>query len=384
MRDYYEILGIERGAGPDAIKKAYRKLALKYHPDRNNGDADSEDKFKEATEAYEVLRDPEKRSAYDRFGHAGVKNGAGSGRGGGFGGFGFEEALNVFMRDFGGFGGFEDMFGGNRGRTRAQRGQDTRIRMRVTLQEVATGVRKKLKLPILESCTKCQGSGSRSSVEPEVCETCKGAGEVRRVQRSVFGQFVSASPCPTCGGEGRKITDPCTQCHGDGRERQEREFEVDIPAGVTSDNYITLRGYGNAGPRGGPKGDILVVLEVQEDPRFVRDGDDLVHVLQVSFSQAALGADLEVPTVWGNERIDVPAGMQSGDVVTLRGKGLPRLGAAGKGDQHVRLQVWTPIRLTPEQESLFEKLREVEGEPPESDGRSRNGFWSRMKEAFTV
>jgi molecular chaperone DnaJ len=383
LRDYYEILGVANGADAESIKKAYRRLALRYHPDRNNGDADAEEKFKEATEAYEVLRDPDKRAAYDRYGHAGVK-GVGAGGFGGFSGFGFEDALNVFMRDFGGFGGIEDLFGGGRRRSHVQRGQDTRIRLRITLEEVATGVRKKIRLPILEPCEQCNGSGSRTSEEPKACETCGGSGEIRRVQRSVFGQFVSASPCSACGGEGRRIVDPCDRCHGDGRQRQEREFEVEVPPGVTSENYITLRGHGNVGPRSGPRGDVLVVLDVQEDPRFLRDGDDLIHLLPISFSQAALGAEVEVPTVWGLERIQVPPGAQSGDVLAMRGRGLPRLGGGGRGDQHVRLQLWTPTRLTPEQESLFRDLQEIEGSPPEVSGRSRNNFWSRMKEAFTA
>jgi molecular chaperone DnaJ len=384
LRDYYEILGVERGVDAEGIKKAYRKLALEHHPDRNGGDSEAEEKFKEVTEAYEVLRDAEKRAAYDRFGHAGVKNGAGAGFSG-FSGFGFEDALNIFMRDFGGFGGIDDLFGGGgRRRSRVQRGQDTRIRLRVTLEDVATGVRKTIRLPVLEGCEKCGGTGSKSGGEPPVCSSCKGTGEIRRVQRSVFGQFMSAGPCPTCGGEGRRVEDPCDRCHGDGRERKEREFAVDVPPGVTSDNYITLRSHGNVGLRGGPRGDILVVLEVEDDPRFVRDGDDLIHVAPISFSQAALGAEIEVPTVWGPELVDVPAGIQSGGVVTLRGKGLPELGGGGRGDQHIRFQVWTPTHLTPEQEDLLRKLREVEGSPPEEDTRSRQGFWNRMKEAFTV
>jgi molecular chaperone DnaJ len=382
LRDYYEILEVERNADTETIKKAYRKLALLYHPDRNNGDPESEEKFKEATEAYEVLRDSDKRAAYDRYGHAGVK--AGAGYGGSYGGFGFEEALNVFMRDFGGFGGFEDLFGGGRRRSRQQRGPDTRVRLRITLEEVAQGVRKKLRIPTLAICGRCGGSGSSSPEGPKQCDTCSGTGEIRRVQRSVFGQFVSTSPCPSCAGEGRRILDPCTQCHGDGRERSEREVEVEVPPGVTSENYITLRGQGNVGARGGPAGDVFVVLEVQDDARFVREGDDLVHLLQVSFSQAALGSEFEVPTVWGPERIEVPAGTQSGDVLVLRGKGLPHLGGGGRGNQHVRIQVWTPTRLTPEHDALFRRLREIEGAPPEPDARHRQGFWNRMKEAFAV
>ncbi|MDR0786407.1 MAG: molecular chaperone DnaJ [Gemmatimonadota bacterium] len=388
MRDYYEILEIDRGSDAEAIKKAYRKKALQFHPDRNSGSAEAEEKFKEATEAYEVLKDPDKRAAYDRYGHAGVKSGAGAAGGrGGFSGFGFEDALNIFMRDFGGFSNMEDLFGG-RGRSgaaRAQRGQDTRIRLHVTLEEVAHGARKKIRLPILEPCDSCSGTGSGNGAEPVSCEACGGAGEVRRVQRSVFGQFVSASPCPTCNGEGRQITDPCKACSGQGRERKDTEFTVDVPPGVETDNYITLRGHGAVGPRNGPRGDILVVLEVEEDPRFIREGEDLIHTAEVSFSQAALGMDFEVPTVWGPEQIEIPSGVQSGEVMTLRGKGLPRLGGGGRGDLHVRVQLWTPTRLTPEQEALFEKLREIEGTPPETTGgRSRHGFWSRMKEAFTA
>lgn len=383
MRDYYEILGVERSSDGEAIKKAYRKLALRHHPDRNNGDAVAEEKFKEATEAYEVLKDSQKRAIYDRHGHAGLKGRAGGGSGG-FAGFGFEEALNVFMRDFGGFGGIDDLFSGGGRRSRVQRGQDLRVRLRLSLEEVGTGVHRTVRLSLLDPCELCKGSGSRSPEGPKVCETCNGAGEVRRVQRSAFGQFVSASACPSCGGEGRRIVDPCDRCNGEGRQRTEREFAVEVPPGVTSENYITLRGQGNVGPRGGPRGDVLVVLDVEEDPRFIRDGDDLIHSLSVSFSQAALGAALEVPTVWGQERVDIPAGAQSGDVFTLRARGLPHLGGGGRGDQHVRIQVWTPTPLTPEQEELFLRLREVEGAPPDTDGRPRNSFWDRMKEAFTA
>ena len=384
MRDYYEVLGVARDADPETIKKAYRRLALEHHPDRNNGDKASEEKFKEATEAYEVLRDAEKRAAYDRFGHAGVKAGAGAGAGG-FGGFGFEDALNIFMRDFGGFGGFEDLFGGGgRRRSRVQRGQDIRLRLRITLPEVATGVEKKLKVQALDTCAKCSGTGSSSPDGPQTCATCSGMGEVRRVQRSVFGQFVSAGPCPTCGGSGQQIIDPCGACNGDGRQRAERAIKVEVPPGVSSDNYITLRGQGSIGPRGGPRGDILVILEVEDDPRFLREGDDIIHLLPISFSQAALGSEMEVPTVLGSETLEIPAGVQSGEVLVLRGRGLPHLGGGGRGDQQVRIQVWTPQDLTDEQEELFRRLAEIEGAPPIEGDRSRPGFWSRVKEAFSA
>ena len=383
MRDYYEILAVARDADAEAIKKAYRKLALKYHPDRNSGDKASEEKFKEATEAYEVLREPEKRAAYDRYGHAGVKAGAGAGGyGGGFGGFNFEDALNIFMRDF---GGFEDLFGGRGRRSRVQRGKDLRVKLSLTLAEVATGVRKTLRVSVLNPCSRCGGTGSADARPPEPCATCGGAGEVRRVQRSVFGQFVSASVCPSCGGEGHRIVTPCAHCHGEGRERAEQTVEVEIPAGVTSDNYLTLRGQGSVGPRGGPRGDIVVVIEVEDDPRFLRHGDDLVYTLPLSFSQAALGAELEVPTVQGSETLRVPAGTQSGEVFTLRGRGLPHLGAAGRGDQHVRVEVWTPTELSAEQESLLRQLAALETGPPAVDaGKQRGGFWDRVREAFTA
>jgi molecular chaperone DnaJ len=383
VRDYYEILGVGRDADAETVKKAYRKLALQHHPDRNNGDKQAEEQFKEATEAYEVLRDPEKRGVYDRYGHAGLKGRAGAGQG--FGGFGFDEAINIFMRDFGGFGGFEDLFGGaGRGRGGVQRGKDLQMRLKVTLAEVAAGVKKTVKVRALDPCATCSGSGSAEAGGPVTCETCQGAGQVRRVQRSVFGQFVSASVCPTCAGEGRMVKNPCRACNGDGRQRGDRTLELDIPPGVTSENYLTLRGSGNAGPRGGPRGDVIVVIEVEDDPRFVREGADLVYDLQVSFSQAALGREVEVPTVWGDEQVRVPAGVQGGDVLTLRGRGLPHLGGGGRGDQHVRFHVWTPTDLTPEQEALFRQLAEVEGPAPAERKRSRQGFWDRVKGAFAA
>jgi molecular chaperone DnaJ len=385
MRDYYEILGVAKDADGESIKKAYRKLALQYHPDRNGGDKEAEEKFKEATEAYEVLRDGEKRAAYDRFGHAGVKRGAGAGAGGfGAQGFGFEDALNIFMRDFGGFGGFEDLFGGGRRRGGVQKGKDLQVRMPISLAEVATGVKKTLKVKALDPCSQCQGTGSADSGGPVTCESCQGTGQIRRVQRSVFGQFVSASVCPTCGGEGKVIRNPCKKCHGDGRERGERTIEVEIPPGVSSDNYLTLRGMGNAGPRGGPRGDVLVVIEVEEDPRFVRDGSDLVYDLPVSFSQAALGQEVDVPTVYGDEKVRIPAGVQAGDVLTLRGKGLPHLAGGGRGDEHVRIHVWTPTELTAEQTELFRRLAELEGAAPARGAGAQKGLWERVKDAFAA
>ena len=378
MRDYYEILGVPRDADADAIKKAYRKLALQYHPDRNNGSKAAEDKFKEATEAYEVLREPDKRSAYNRYGHAGVKAGAG-----GATGFNFAEALSIFMRDFGGFG-VDDLFSDLRGRQGGarSRGPDMRVRLPLTLDDVMSGTRKTIGLRVSEPCTTCGGSGAAPGSPPVICETCGGAGEVRRVQRSILGQLVSVTPCPTCGGEGRRITRPCGACEGRGIQSNDRKIEVDVPPGVSSGDYLTLRGQGNAAPRGGGRGDVLVVLEVEDDPRFLRDGANLVHDLLVTFSQAALGAEVEVPMIGGSTRIRIAPGTQSGHLMRLRGKGLPELRGGGRGDLVVRVSVWTPTNLTHEQERVMRELGRVESTVPAHQQAEDRGLWSRVKEAF--
>jgi molecular chaperone DnaJ len=384
MADYYERLGIGRDASTEEVKKAYRKLALKYHPDRNEGSKEAEARFKQVTEAYEVLRDPEKRSTYDRFGEQGLRGGPG---GPGFGGFDFADAIEVFMRDFGGFAGFEDIFGGRRGSGRrrdAGKGQTLRVRLPLTLADVATGVKKKIRASVLDVCESCVGSGAAPGSDPVPCRNCGGSGEERQVQRSVFGQFVSVAPCRVCGGEGRIIETPCATCRGDGRLRVEKELEVEVPPGVSSENFLTLRAQGNAGPRGAPKGDIIVLLEVQDDPRFRRDGENLLFELPITFSQAALGDQVEVPTVDGTVRLTVPPGVQSGEVLRMRGQGLPGLHGRGRGDQLVRIRVWTPQRLSKDQERLLQELRDSEEAPPEdavADGE--RGFWSRVKEAFS-
>jgi len=378
VSDYYSILGVPRTADDAAIKKAYRKLAMQYHPDRNSGDRASEDRFKEITEAYDVLRDPEKRHLYDRFGEAGLRGAAGQQAG--FHPFDISEALNIFMRDFGGLGGFEELFGGRQGGARERHGSDIRASVSLTLQDVAKGTRKQLKYRVLAPCEGCGGTGALPGKAAVQCGTCGGAGEVRRAQRSIFGQFYSVAPCPTCGGEGRIIAHPCESCRGDGRTRVERTANVDVPPGVSSQNYITLRGQGHAGPRGGPAGDLVVMLEVEDDERFERHGDDLIYDLPVSFSQAALGAELVVPTPYGEEKVRVQPGTQAGTMIRLRGRGLPHLGSGSKGDLHVRIAVWTPERLTPELQRLFEQIAALEGEPPAD--RVGRGFWERMKEAL--
>ncbi len=384
MADFYELLGVSRTADSEEIKKAYRQLALKYHPDRNGGSKESEERFKEVTEAYEVLRDPDKRAVYDRYGEQGLRSRQGPG---GFGGFDFSDAIEIFMRDFGGFGGLEDLFGGRgtRGsRSASRKGQTVRLRLPLTLHDVAHGVKRKLRVSILDACDACGGTGAEGGSTPNVCSTCGGSGEERFVQRSVFGQFVSVQPCRTCGGEGRVVERPCSVCRGDGRSRAEHEVEVEVPAGVTSENFITLRGQGSIGPRSGPRGDIVVLLEVQEHERLVRDGSDLVVDLPVTFAQAALGCEVDIPTVDGTARVTIPGGVQSGEILRLRGLGLPDLEGRGHGDELVRVIVWTPEDLTSEQEELLRRLMEVESPAPDRVGKkSRKGFWSRVKEAFS-
>ena len=377
MRDYYEILQVERTASDDDLKRSYRKLAMQYHPDRNR-EPDAEERFKEISEAYEVLTDGRKRATYDRYGHAGL-SGAGSGAGaGGFHHIDLNEALNMFMRDFGGMAGFESIFGGQRSPAEARRGQDIKVTVKLGLADVASGSKRTIKLKTLVRCETCAGTGAAEGTKPVTCSTCGGNGEVRRATRSVFGQFVSVSPCPTCGGEGSLIQSPCAVCRGDGRVKGERSTVVEIPAGVSSNNYITLRGQGAAGPRNGPQGDLIVILEVKDDERFERHGEDLVYDLAVSFSQAALGDTVTVPTPWGEERVQIPTGVQSVTALRLKGKGLPRLGRSGNGDIHVRIHLWTPEHLSDEQKRLFQEIRQLEGEPP----RRNAIFWSKIKEAL--
>ena len=379
MADYYELLRVPRDAGQEEIKKAYRKVALEYHPDRNEGSRESEERFKEVTEAYEVLRDPAKRDRYDRYGKEGLRGPGGSG-----GGFDFSDALEVFMRDVGGFGGFESLFGGRRGGNRPTRGKSLRLKLPLTLRDVRAGVSKKVRVAVLETCDSCGGTGVKDGARPLPCATCQGSGEERRVERSVFGQFVSVAPCRRCRGEGTVISAHCQGCHGEGRTRADRQIQVNVPAGVSSENYITLRGEGNVGPRGGPRGDIVVLLEVAGDDRFTRDGIDLVLEVPITFSQAALGTDVTVPTVDGRPtQVEVPAGVQSGEVIRIRGEGLPELNGRRHGDLLVRLVVWVPERLNSEQERLVRKLAKVEDSAPEKiDRERRRGFWSRVKEAL--
>ncbi len=376
MADFYNTLGVSRTASDDDIKKAYRKLAMTYHPDRNNGSSEAEEKFKEITEAYDVLRDANKRAMYDRYGEAGLRGGAG-----GYHHVDLAEALSIFMRDLGGMAGFGDLFGGGGrpGQTGPRTGSDIRITMPLKLSEVESGVEKTVMVKLLMSCDKCEGSGAEPGTSAQRCTTCAGAGEVRRAQKSFFGQVISVTPCPTCAGEGTIITSPCRKCRGEGRVRQEQEILVKVPAGVATGQYMTMRGAGNVGPRGGGRGDILVVFEVEEDPRFERDGEDLYCEVLVTYPQLVFGADVDVPTVSASVSLHVPPHTESGQVFHLKGRGLPRVNASGVGDLHVRLQLFTPEELTPEEETIIKRLGEIQTAPAE---RRTKGFWSKIKESL--
>jgi molecular chaperone DnaJ len=379
-RDYYEILGLNRQASGEEIKKAYRRMAMECHPDRNPGNQEAEEKFKQITEAYEVLRDDQKRAAYDRYGFAGVSS-SGMGHGfGGFEGFDLSDALRAFMRDFGGFG-FGDVFSNfETGTRRSNKGEDLQVRIRLNLKEVANGAEKTLNLKAFDVCDACSGSGSKSSLGSVKCPSCGGTGEIRQAQRSIFGQFVSVSACPRCKGDGVVISSPCRKCDGEGRAQLVRTVKIKIPKGVSTGNFMTLRGQGNAGVRGGPQGDLIVLMEVSEHDYFKRHGDHIVVDYDVTFSQAALGATLVVPTLYGESDLTIPAGTQPGERFTLKGKGLPKLNSNRKGDQIVKVNLVTPKNITDDEKKLFMELSKHEQIHQEKNG---NSFWDRMKDVLS-
>ena len=383
-RDYYEVLGVERNADADTIKKAYRKAAIKYHPDRNPGDKEAEDKFKEAAEAYDVLSNEEKRAHYDRFGHAGM--GGAAGGGGGFsgfsgGGFSMDDIFEQFGDIFGGaFGGG---FGGGRSsRSRTvNRGSDIRITVKLNLQEVAEGVSKKLKINKTIACAQCGGSGAKDSSSYSTCSQCNGSGYVITVQNSFFGRMQTQSVCPTCGGQGRIIKDKCTKCGGEGTERGQEIIEVKIPAGVSEGMVLTVRGKGNAARNGGLSGDLLVVIEEEHSPELIRDGNDLIHNLNITVTTALLGGEVEVPTIDGKARIKIAPGTHAGKVLRLRGKGLPDVNGYGRGDIMVVVDITIPDELTKEERKLIEQLAEQPNFKRASGVENQNIF-ERMKNFF--
>jgi molecular chaperone DnaJ len=380
-RDYYEILGVDRSSTEEEIKKAYRRLALQHHPDRNPGNKEAEEKFKEATEAYEVLKDPDKRGKYDQFGHVGVGAGAGTGfQGFDFGTFDLGDALRTFMRDFGGYG-FEefDMFGErrtSRSRRGPIKGEDLQIKLKLSLEEIATGVEKTIKLKRQVRCSTCDGTGAEKGTSKRTCPACNGTGEVRKVSRSIFGQSIVVTTCNLCGGSGEVIEKACSVCGGEGRVKGESTINVKVPAGVVTGNYIPLRGAGNYGKRGGPAGDVLVFIEEQEHSQFIRHEDDLIYEVAISFPQAAMGTEVEIPTLDGRVNLKIPSGTQSGKLFRLRGKGIPHLHSYGRGDQIVRVLVWVPNSLSSEEKRLLKELSEKSGiKPPKGD----KDFFARLR-----
>jgi len=368
-RDYYEVLGVARTASEDEVKKAYRKLAFENHPDRNPGDAAAEQRFKEATEAYEVLRDAQKRSHYDRFGHAREPAAGGVD----FSGFDLADALRAFMRDFGGDSPFADFF--TPGRRAPREGDDLQVRVKLTLEEIATGIEKKIRVKHLRACETCQGRGGTGET---TCSQCQGRGQVRRVQQSLLGQFVNIATCPQCMGEGKVFREPCRTCNGEGRIPVTETIAVKVPAGVTGGNFIPLRGMGDAGPRGGPPGDLIVLIEEKPHPVFERHGDDLLLEVPVSFVTAALGGVVEVPTLDGGvAQLEVPAGTPGGKVLRLRHRGLPGL-RGGHGDIVARISIWVPPKLNAADRKRLEELGRTEGlRPP--PGKT---LFERMRNAF--
>jgi molecular chaperone DnaJ len=382
-RDYYDILGVSKGASKDEIKKAYRKQALKYHPDKNPGDKKAEEHFKEAAEAYEVLSNDEKKSRYDRFGHAGMGNSGG-------GGFGntmtmddiFSSFGDIFEDAFGsGFGGNFGGFAGGRRSNRVNKGSNLRVKVKLTLQEISKGVEKKLKVSKYSTCDSCGGNGAADSSSIASCSTCRGSGHVTRVMNTMLGQMQTSSACPSCNGSGKTITKKCSACYGEGVIQKEEIVKVNIPAGVAKGMQMTVGGKGNAARRGGINGDLLVVIDEEEHTELIREGNDLIYNLFISVPDAILGTHVEIPTIENNVKIKIEAGVQPGKILRLRGKGLPEVNGFGKGDLLVNVNVWVPKNINKEEAKIIEKLRESKSFDPVPD-KSDKGFFERMRGYF--
>ena len=378
-RDYYEVLGVSKEATKEEIKKAYRKQALKFHPDKNPGDKKSEENFKEAAEAYEILSNDEKKARYDRYGHAGL-----GGSSNGFGGQGmtvddiFSSFGDIFGDAFGGFGGFGG--GGRRGK-RVSKGTNLRVKVKLTLQEIALGTEKKLKVSKYDTCDSCNGTGAADSSSLSTCSTCHGSGHVTRLTNTMLGQMQTTSVCPACGGEGKTITKKCTACYGEGIVQKEEVIKVNIPAGVAKGMQMTVGGKGNAPRRGGVNGDLLVVFDEEEHPELIREGNDLIYNLFISIPDSVLGTHVEVPTVENNVKIKIEPGTQPGKILRLRGKGLPEVNGYGRGDLLVNVNVWIPREISREEAKIFEKFRDSGSFTPKPDKNDR-GFFDRMKGYF--
>jgi molecular chaperone DnaJ len=387
-RDYYEILGTAKGASKDEVKKAYRKVAMQYHPDRNPGDKGAEEKFKEAAEAYEVLSDDDKRAQYDRFGHAGM---SGSSRG--FGGGGAQNMEDIFSQ-FGDIFG-DDIFGnffnggagggGRRGggqRARGIRGSNLRIKLKLNYEEIAKGATKQIKVKKYVPCNTCSGSGAKDKNSVQTCTTCGGNGQVRKVTSTFLGQMQTVTTCPTCGGEGTTVTAKCPACKGEGRVYSEETVTIDIPAGVQEGMQLSVGGRGNAGERGGPPGDLLILIEEEAHKDLHRDGLNVAFELHLSFPDAAFGTNVEVPTIDGRAKIKIPPGTQSGKIFRLKGKGFPAVNSYEKGDQLIYVNVWTPQNLTAEERAMLEKMNNSPNFKPQPDKSDKN-FFDKVREMFS-
>ncbi len=386
-RDYYEILGVQKSATADELKKAYRKMALKYHPDKNPGDKEAEEKFKEAAEAYDVLSDPNKRAKYDQWGHSMGPSGFGGGGGGGFhaGGMSMEDIFSQFGDifgggSFGGFGGFGSAAGGSPRRRRQPKGSDLRIKVKLTLKEIAEGVTKKLKIPRYVKCQHCNGTGAKDGTAFQTCQRCHGTGVIEHIQQTFLGPMQSSATCPDCNGEGKTITQKCQYCNGEGIVRQEEVVEFSIPAGVTDGMTLSLKGKGNAARHGGVNGDLLVVVEEIPDPELIRDGNDVIYNLMLDIPTAALGGSVEIPTISGKARVKIPAGTQPGKVLRLRGKGLPSTEGYGNGDELVNIMVYIPENLNDKEKAAIESLRDQPN--VKADDSIKKRIFSRLRHIF--
>jgi molecular chaperone DnaJ len=385
-RDYYETLGVAKGAPADEIKKAYRKVAMQFHPDRNPGDKAAEEKFKEAAEAYEILSDADKKAQYDRYGHAGVSSNGRGGHGGGAG-MNMEDIFSQFGDVFG-----DDLFGnffggGQRGgrsgqRSRGVRGSNLRVKLKLTYEEIAKGVTKNIKVKKHVLCTTCSGSGAKDKGSVQTCGTCGGSGQVRKVQNTFLGQMQTVTTCPTCGGEGSTVTAKCGNCKGEGRIYGEETVSIDIPAGVQEGMQMNVSGKGNAGERGGSPGDLIILIEEEPHKELHRDGNNVAFELHLSFTDAVFGTQVEVPTIDGRAKIKIPAGTQSGKIFRLKGKGFPAVNSYEKGDQLIQVSVWTPQHVNAEEKTMLEKLSSSQNFKPHPD-KNEKGFFDKIKEMFS-
>jgi molecular chaperone DnaJ len=380
-RDYYEILGVGKNATADEIKKSYRKVAMQFHPDLNPGDKDSEEKFKEAAEAYEILSDPDKRAQYDRFGHSAFSPGRG---GGGPHGMNMDDIFSQFGDIFG-----EDMFGsffggggrGGRSRSKGIRGNNLRVKIKVNYEEIANGTAKTIKVKKYVSCNTCGGSGAKDKSSLQTCGTCGGNGQVRKVQNTFLGQMQTVTTCPACNGEGSVIVNKCTACKGEGRVYGEETVTLDIPEGVQEGMQLSMSGKGNVGERGGGPGDLIILIEEETHPHLHRDGLNVAYDLFVSFPDAVFGIQVEVPTIDGRAKIKIPAGTQSGKIFRLKGKGFPSINSSEKGDQLIQVNVWTPQHISAEEKDVLEKMQESQNFQPRPDKNDKS-FWEKIRETF--